>query len=782
MREWIEPEEVQLPPRLLDAAGGNRLVAETLVRRGLADAQAVRAFLDPAHYCPASPSALPDMDAAVERLTRAIRQKEIICVWGDFDVDGQTATAILVSTLRDLGAATCYHIPHRERESHGIALPALKRLVAEGTSLVLTCDTGVTAHEAIAYARSQGVDVIITDHHDLPPRLPEAAAVVNPKRLPDMHPLRELPGVGCAYKLAEALYEWAGQAGEAERYLDLAALGIVADVAVQAGDVRYLLQKGLAALRRAERVGLRALMEIAGLSPSGLTEEHIGFELAPRLNALGRLDDASAAVEFLITDDPERARILATELEGLNARRKLLVSQVLEGALAQIERDPSLLEGGALVLSHPAWHPGVIGIVAGRLAERYNRPVVLIAAPPGGLGRGSARSVPGCNITAALAAHADLLLRFGGHPMAAGLSIAPERIPELQRALSRTVREMCGETIGKAMLQIDGFVDLADLSLDLVEQIERLAPFGPGNPPLVLASRGLVLAAHSPLGRYKEHLQAIVEDEHGASQRVVWWQGAGEPLPEGRFDLAYTVRASDYRGQRSVQVEWVDARLTEALLPALRLPRTPHVVDHRQDPNPRVVLEALRAQEGVCVWSEADARAEIGGCNRSELSPARALVVWTTPPGPAEWRAALERVAPEWVYLFAADPGLDQLDRFLERLAGLVKYALNVYGGRTHVSALATSLAHREATVRVGLAWLAAHGDIVLKDDGVGELHMTLGVKEVGDDLDRQTEVLRALLEETAAYRAYFRRADGQTLVSMDPKWSSGAGASGRKG
>ncbi len=780
MREWIEPPDVQVPEALQAAIGGHPLgghllgghplgghplVTKTLARRGFTDVEAARAFLDPDRYQPAPPSDLPNLAQAVERLERAIRQGETICVWGDFDADGQTATTLLVSTLRDLGALAQYHIPNRKRESHGVNLPVLKRLIADGVDLVLTCDTGVTAHEAIAYAQAQGVDVVVTDHHDLPTTLPQAHAVVNPKMLPDTHPLHELPGVGCAYKLAQALYGRAGRSEDAARHLDLVALGIVADIAVQTGDTRYLLQRGLEVLRHTERLGLQVMMETAELNPEWLTEEHIGFQLAPRLNALGRLADANVAVELLTTDDLARARILATELEGLNAQRKLLVNQVTQAAQAQIERDPSLLEYSALVLSHPTWPAGVIGIVAGRLAERYHRPTILIATPPDELGRGSARSVEGCNITAAIAAHAGMLHRFGGHPMAAGLSIDPERIPEFRRALSRTILEMCGEATERATLQIDGYVSLSSLSLDLVEEIERLAPFGPGNPPLALATRGLSLASRATIGRNGEHLRLIVEDEAGTAQKVIWWRGAGERLPQGRFDLAYTVRASDYRGQREVQVEWVDARPLEEPAAVLR-PEPPaiEIVDYRQEPRPRRVLEQLRAKRDVLVWSEAEARAEVTGQDRFELGPANGLVIWTTPPGPAELQAALEMVSPETVYLFGIDPGLDQPEKLLKRLAGLTKHALNSNAGRVSISMLAAATAQREATVRAGLAWLAARGHLAILDKDGDKVHLAAGNQQASADLPQTAARLKALLEETAAYRAHFARAEKETL------------------
>ncbi|MCP4542785.1 MAG: single-stranded-DNA-specific exonuclease RecJ [Chloroflexi bacterium] len=765
MKDWIDPQDIQVPPALQSAIGGHPLVAATLARRGITEVETARAFLDPDHYHPAPPTDLPNMVKAAERLERAIRQGETICVWGDFDADGQTSTTVLVSTLRDLGAVVRFHIPHRRKESHGVNLPVLKQIIADGAKLVLTCDTGVTAHEAIDYAQTQGVDVIVTDHHDLPPTLPQAHAVINPKMLPENHPLRELPGVGAAYKLAEALYERAGRAKDAIQHLDLVAIGIVADVATQTGDTRYLLQRGLEVLRRAKRLGLQVMMETAGIHPDRLTGEHIGFGLGPRLNALGRLDDATPAVEFLTTDDLARARVLATQMEGLNAQRKMLCNQITQAAEAQIERDPSLLEYGALVLNHPTWPPGVVGIVAGRLAERYNRPALLIATPPDEMGRGSARSVEGCDIHTAIAAHGEMLNRFGGHPMAAGLSIDPERIPEFRRALSRTVLEMREGVAEKPSLQIDGYLPLADLSLDLVEQLERLAPFGQGNPALTLATKGLVLKSHRTIGRTREHLRLVVEDGAGTTQTVLWWRGGGSPLPQGRFDLAYSVQASDYRGQREVQVVWVDAR--EKVQPAkvqISKPKI-HIVDYRQETNPHQVLERLRTEKDVQVWAEAKARAEVTGQDRRELIPSQTLAIWTTPPGPNELQKTMKKVSPETIYLFGIDPGLDEPKKFLQRLAGLVKRALNADQGRARISTLAAATAQREESVRAGLGWLAGRGQITILDENGDEIKMAVGSQTISVDPSEIIAQLRVLLKEAKAYRAHFSRADPETLI-----------------
>jgi single-stranded-DNA-specific exonuclease len=779
MSRWLEPPEVAVPEDLYTFVGGHPLVAQVLVQRGLRSVAAARAFLNPDCYTPCSPFELPGMEPAVIRLEQAISKQGHICVWGDFDVDGQTATTLLVSVLRELGANVTYYIPRRAYESHGINIAGLEQLIAQGVNLLLTCDTGISSHAALDYAQEHGLDVIVTDHHSLPDKLPDAYTIINPQTLPENHPLYSLPGVGVAYKLAEGLHQGSMRraCGELVQYLDLVALGIVADVALQTGETRYLLQRGLQALRNTQRLGLQVMMELAELSPIYLSEDHIGYVLAPRLNALGRLEDANPVVDFLTTSDEGHARILAYQLESLNAQRKLLTDQVFQGALAQIEKDPTLLDYTAVVLSHPSWPAGVLGIVASRLVSRFKKPVVLIATDSTqaetGSGRGSARSIPAINITTALNQNQDLLESFGGHPMAAGLSIQAARIPEFRRHLSRTIQEIAGEGVLEAIMQIDGYLSLSELTLALVEDLERLAPFGPGNPALTIASRGLKLQSHSLIGRNGEHLQLIVEDEAGTTQKVVWWQGAGWSLPEGSFDLAYTVRASTYRGLRDVQVTWLEARQLETQ--TLELSTQPllfKVVDYRHHDNPHQQLEGLQAEQGLQIWSEADALHIPGSHDRYNLQPCRLLAIWTTPPGRAELQAALTSASPKIVYLFGIDPPTSRLETFLKHLVGLVKYTINSKAGCTTLPALAAATAQRPVVVQLGLAWFQACGDLVVTSLGGsmqanGELWLQPGdpgkahAYEAAQILTR----LKAILDETSAYRAYFARAEAETLL-----------------
>jgi single-stranded-DNA-specific exonuclease len=793
IRNWIEPPELRPPLELQETVGGHPLVASLLARRGFTDPGRALAFLDPTLYRPSPPGELPGLEAATALLQKAIRQGETICVWGDFDVDGQTATSILVSTLRELGGKVMYHIPLRERESHGVNLAGMERVIEAGAGLLLTCDTGITAHAEAGYARSRGVPFIISDHHDLPANLPQAEAVVNPKLLAPDHPLAGLPGAGVAYKLAEELLERAGRPERAAALLDLAALGIVADLAALTGDTRYLLQLGLIELRRTGRPGIQAILELAGVEAAGLTEEHIGFVLAPRLNALGRLSDANPAVELLTTGNLIQARTLAYQLEGLNARRKLLTDQVFQAALTQIEREPGLLDEAALVLSHPAWPGGVLGLVAGRLVERFNRPALALTCPPGEVARGSARSVPGCNITAAIAAQAELLIGFGGHPMAAGLALDPERIPEFRRRLSKTVAEMCAGSRQPHGLQIDALLPLAAANLELAEELERLAPFGSGNPPLTLAAANLTFKSQATLGRSGEHLAITVSDEAGQDFRLVWWGGGGWPRVEGRFDLAYRLRASSYRGTRQAQLEWAAARPIEAAAVELKSRPAIQVVDLRRMPQPLALLKDItsgresaeqskqdairedreREQAGTQIWREGEAAERLGeqgvnGCDRLELAAGAELIIWTSPPGPQELRAALECVSPEIVYLFGVRPATETPEALLKRLAGLAKYAVRTQAGVVSLERLAASTAQRTAAVRAGLTWLEGTGHLALLEEAGDRLLIGAGTgpgKASSPDSERIYEILKAILAESAAFRDYFATAAKDSLL-----------------
>jgi single-stranded-DNA-specific exonuclease len=680
-----------------------------------------------------------------------------------------------------------YTIPTR-LQSHGVHPGGVQRLIEEGVQLIVTADTGVSAHAAIDLACRQGVDVLVTDHHDLPPNLPDAHALVDPKLLEPGHPLRGLPGVGVAYQVVRGLEQALGRSGLSDASLDLVALGIVADVALIEGDTRYLLQRGLDVLRRTERPGLLALMEAARLEPAHVDEQDIGFALAPRLNALSRVAqdpdsalDATSGVELLTTEDEVRARTLAVAMEALNARRRWLTQQTFDAALAQLERDRRLLEQApAIVVSGANWDPGIVGIVAGRLVDRYNRPAIVFSAPPGEIARGSARSIEGVDIHAAIAAASRNVKvhRYGGHPMAAGLSLDETALAAFRRALWQAVARVTPKPV-EPELAIDGELSLAELSLGLVQAVNQLAPFGLGNEAPVFVARGLALASSRFIGRTRAHRRLVVRDGAGCQQDALWWYSADQSPPEGRFDLAFRVGVNRFRGEERVQLTWVDTRALEA--PATPVQEEPPIVvrDHRYlAERPAVeqaaMIKALASgsQSTACVWGEGlaedDRPAGVKLDDRRALRSAERLVVWTTPPGVDEWEEALAAVAPREVVLVCLDPGLDAPRAFLQRLAALVNYALHEYRGQTELVALAAATAQTEWAVRLGLQWLAAHAQITFEVEGS---RVTLRSDDGGASAEDQERIegrLLAELRETAAYRAYLRMANAHRLVNAN--------------
>lgn len=750
MTRWLDPQPVDIPASFQNL-GLPPLIAQTLLRRGISSPVEAEAFL----YPEKNPSSqFPNIEKAVELLEMAIRNREKICVWGDFDVDGQTSTALLVQTLRDLNADVMYYVPVRGKESHGIHIESLKPIIDNGAKLLLTCDTGITAHDAIDYANSRGLTVIVTDHHDLGETLPNAQAIINPKLLPEDHPLRNLAGVGVAYKLAEALLDTRTSNIDSQisniELLDLVALGLIADVALLQNETRSLAKQGIEQLRNTSRLGLRVMAELAGAAFETLTEETIGFTFAPRLNALGRLGDANPAIDLLITDDSARARVLATQIEGLNAQRRMLTKQVNDAAEAQLKENPELLNHPIIILSHPNWPGGVVGIVANKLVERYHKPAILFNESEDGILRGSARSIEGLHITEAITTQKDLLIGFGGHPMAAGMALHKENLPAFRKGLGKAIEKQLGDIVfEEPTLQIDAWLGLTDLSLDLADSLELLAPFGAGNPQLTLATRNVMLKSAISLGKTKEHLRLNVEDENGEVASFLWWGGAGEELPpkDSKFDIAYTLRATSFRGQRQVTLQFKEFRVTEE--------RPIEVKEAKLNiRDMRLQHTLVNAQPSALIWAEGPDRAT--GVNRLELAPAKELSIYTTPPSSIELRKALDIVQPEVVYFFGISPAEQSPEEFLMYLAGLCKFVLNQRHGKTTISELAAASSARESAIQLGLEWLAAGGQLTVTLEE-NEVQLSKETQEKNPYLQMELFIaLRGVLSETSAYRKYF--------------------------
>jgi single-stranded-DNA-specific exonuclease len=766
-RAWTEPIPHELPETVLDAVGGDVLLAEILLNRGYADPATIRAYLDPDAFTPAPPEQIPDLVAGSRLLERAIRDSKRILIWGDFDVDGQTATALLVDALTRLGANVAYYVPNRNSEGHGIKPSSLQAQITKyAPDVLVTCDTGITAFDAIQQAVRAGLTVIVTDHHSPTDHLPPAHAVVTNRRLHVDHPLADLPGVGVAYMLVQHLYSTFGRERETGRFLDLVALGIVGDVATQTRQTRYLLQLGLERLRHTERIGLKALLEVAQIPSASLSAEEIGFQIAPRLNAIGRLSDAMAAIDLLTTHDRKAAALIAQRLEGFNNERQLLTRQMIDAAETMIAETPSLLDYDVLILHGAEWHPGLLGIVAGRLAERYARPAVMLQGTHDTV-RGSARSVEGIDIHHALSLCADMLRTFGGHPGAAGLSLDGGKVDAFRRRLSKIVAEI-RQSPRVPPLQIDMITPFDGLSSTLAGRIRRLAPFGEGNPPVLLATMNLQLLHSATIGRAGQHRKLTLADEHGRQQQFLWWDSAREPLPGGRFDVAYTIALTNTAsGDERFTLTFVDYRIREAA-PEPAPPITIH--DWRGDPDPLARLESVRIDDpNVLVWAEAVSRRDHPEWRRrAELEEAPSLAVFTIPPDPQTLREAIERVNPAFVYLFAVDPPISDVDTFLKTLAVGVRNVLEHFSGEVDLAVLCGATGQSSRVVVAGLAVLAAERGFRLTwidESKVQIIDQDNGTTHTNPDKDLLRAKLDRAFAEVAAYRRMYRKMPREGIV-----------------
>jgi single-stranded-DNA-specific exonuclease len=535
---------------LVDALGVSATTASVLVRRGHDEPADALAFLQgdlPAH----DPLALGDMPAAVERIRAAVAAGERICVHGDYDADGICATSLAVQLLRELGAEPEWHLPSRFEEGYGLASQTISKLATAGVDLVLTVDCGITAVAEVDEARRLGMDVVVTDHHRPGDTFP-ACPVVAP--LKGGYPFTGLCGTGVVWKLAEALL---GQGHPfLERHLDVVALATVADVVPLVDENRGLARLGLRRLAQTQKAGLLALMRVAGVDPAACEESAIGFRLAPRINAAGRLGRPEAALELLLTDDPAEARRLAEDLEVLNRERQGVEERILRAAIDEIESWPEVRRRHrGYVVAGEDWHEGVIGIVASRLVERFGRPVVLIAGTDGNW-KGSGRSTTAFDLHGALAACSEHLERFGGHRAAAGLTIRRECVDAFAAAFAAHADSVLTDAELRPRIPVDAVVAGSELGLELCEELGRLAPFGLGNPGVTLLVDGCELNALSTVGDGK-HLRFRV-NQRGRDAGAAIAFGLGGQLDRlrrpGRYDVAFRLQENRWNGTVSPQL------------------------------------------------------------------------------------------------------------------------------------------------------------------------------------------------------------------------------------
>lgn len=558
--KWQIPTVSAEAVHRLTEAGYPYLVSAVLVSRGITTAADAAAFLAQEHSLIYDPRLMRDMDRAVRRISRALADGERMAVFGDYDVDGITATVILVDYLKNRGADCLHYIPRRIEDGYGLSCDAIAALRKKGVSLLITVDCGITGVEEVAFARSLGMDVVITDHHECKETLPDAVAVVDPHRPDCSYPFKHLAGCGVALKLVLALAGPDREEALVSRYCTLAAVGTVADVMQMSGENRTLVSRGLASIDHSDFIGLHALLQEAGLSEKAVTSVQIGFVLAPRINAAGRMGEADKAAELLLSSDPAEAARLARELCALNRERQSVEQEIYAQALEMIEHLPEE-ERYALVLSSDAWHQGVVGIVASRLSEKYACPSFMIHLSDG-VGKGSCRSWGGFNLFAALESCQDLLLGFGGHELAAGFTIEEGNIPAFRARMNQYARKFCGGQTPVSVLDVDvPILHPGRVTLQEVEELRALEPYGAGNSRPLFCLQGATLDRAQNVGQNR-HLK--VRLSKGSAQfDGIFFSATAEQCgcrTGCRVDAAFYLQVNEFRGNRSVQMQIVDIR------------------------------------------------------------------------------------------------------------------------------------------------------------------------------------------------------------------------------
>ena len=554
-KEWKMPSGSPRARQALEAAGIPPLLAAILSARGITQPDQARQLLTPRAEPVLDPMLLRDMDRAAARVRQALETGEHLAVYGDYDVDGITSTCLLTDCLRSMGGQVTPYIPDRLEEGYGLNLEAIQTLASQGVTLIVTVDCGITAVEEVNFARSLEVDVVVTDHHECKDPLPAAAAVVDPHRSDCPYPFKGLAGVGVALKLAMAVAGPEKGRQVFEDYADLAAVGTVADVMPMTGENRTIVQAGLAALAHPKRLGLAQLIQEAGLGDRPLTSVSIGYTLAPRINAAGRMGKAALAGELLLTNSPQRAQQLAQELCQLNRERQSIEGEIFQESIQRLDHQP---QQGAIVLADREWHQGVVGIVASRLSEKYGCPTFMICLDQG-MGKGSCRSWGGINLFELLMNCGDLLEGFGGHALAAGFVVREENIPALAQRLRQGVLDQQAGQEPPSVLETDGIVQPQQLDVASVEALDALEPCGTGNPRPVLVLTGAHVQSAVQVGRGR-HLKLRLEARGSVLDAIFFSADAAQlgVTPGCRVDVAFYPQINEFRGVRSVQLQVVD--------------------------------------------------------------------------------------------------------------------------------------------------------------------------------------------------------------------------------
>ncbi len=723
--KWVYPENKQVSTELVKAAGSH-VVAQLLLNRGIDTPEKIKAFLNLDNTKISSPFIFEHMDKAVNRINQAIEKQEHIVIYGDFDADGVTSTSLLFKTLKHLNANVSFFIPDRSEEGHGLNSASICKLISsKKAKLIITVDCGVSNITEIALAKSFGTDVIITDHHEAPEVLPSAYAIINPKLMDEDTDLKYLAGVGVAYKLASALLESHNKVDYTDNILCLVAVGTIADVVPLLGENRALVHRGLKLLSRDRAPGLVKLLEIAGCNLDQVSANSIAFGVAPRINAIGRLAEASLAVDLLISDNIEEIEIIAKKLNNNNKIRQQMCESTFIEATSKVNNECDLEKEKAIILADPNWHPGIIGIVASKLVEKFYRPAFLISIDEEkNKARCSARSIEGVNLHEILSHNAESFEVFGGHAFAAGFALDLNKVSfeELKNKLNSTVNRFSGTDFLEPKLKIDLDINSNDLSIDLIEELDKLAPFGECNPFPVFSISNLTLKQFKTMGSANNHLKIFLADDNDNMFEAVWWQNNNLDIAVlDKVNVAFAPDINTFGGKTKVQLIIKDIQKTDSVVNQTLSNQTkkeslseksvlsdlnssgPKWVDHRSKVNfEKNLINYLKlSKKSISIFAEDSNSLEILKkdqilitriVNRLSIEKADELFIFDMPTDLDTLINLLEKSEAKLVHIIGKNITEIDPNKVIKTMSGMLKFAHTNKNGEININQIASLL------------------------------------------------------------------------------------------
>lgn len=740
---------------IMQACNGDRIVAGILCGRGFDTPEKIKGFfLD--GYVPVSAADLKDIDKIINRISQAIDNKEKICVYGDYDVDGVTSTAILTECLNQLGANNFYHVPDRFSEGYGMNTEVIREISKKGVRLIITCDCGIANNEEIELANSLGMEVVVTDHHSIPEKLPPAFGILNPKIWGEEHPAYCVSGAVTAFYLARALLCKYGEDEFAKEFYDLIALSIVADVVPLTSENRYLLKEGLKAFPVTRRLGLKYLMEIAKANGE-IDEEFIGFQIAPRLNAAGRLDSARKAVELLMTDDKAEASRLAQELDSLNQARKKIEGEIVEKAEQMIisgHKDRNIF-----ALYDEFWHHGVIGIAAGRLCEKYKKPVILMTLKEDGkTAVGSARSPEGVSIYEILSECNPEKLSFGGHDAAAGLSLNIKDVSAFIKEVERVSLRHNAET--EKTIDVDLELKLSEINESLWDSIKSIAPYGQGFERPVFLSGRVKVNSNLPIKNIGRRL--VLQNGPDLCSGVLWRQADYEEMPED-CEIIYNVSQTVFRDKKEVRLNVINILEKPENGKSEYEPQEVKIIDIRGVPEK--VEEYCGEKDTVIFYEGIDKKWREKGTSRFDIPEVHTLVLYSIPPSIDIFKRLIKKARPKEVIISFADEIITK-DELIRRTVGIIKHIISKKQGITSYSELESLLGQTFETTALLLNCFQASG-FMEYNEVEDNLFLKEGKFKVLIKNEKYKKAISTLFAESAGFKSFIKKADIESLKGI---------------